>query len=83
MTEDRHATPRERAGGLRCRLRQRRVRLCVRDNGVGLPAGLDWRQARTLGLRLVQMLAVQLDGTVEVRVNDGTEFEVAFGPSGR
>ncbi|OGV73185.1 MAG: hypothetical protein A3K19_30135 [Lentisphaerae bacterium RIFOXYB12_FULL_65_16] len=56
------------------------VRLRVSDNGAGLPAGLDWRQARTLGLRLVQMLAAQLGGTVKARQPDGggTEFELAW-----
>jgi PAS domain S-box-containing protein len=56
-----------------------RVCLRVRDNGAGLPAGLDWRRADTLGLRLVQMLAGQLHATVEVCSGNGTEFTVAFG----
>ena len=55
-----------------------RIGLQVRDNGVGLPSGFDWRQAPSLGLRLVQMLAQQLDGAVEVRDEDGTVFEIAF-----
>ena len=54
------------------------VRLRVTDNGVGLPAGLDWRQAQSLGLRLVRALAGQLRGTVEVRTAGGTECAVAF-----
>ena len=41
------------------------VRLRVHDNGIGLPAELDWRQSSSLGLRLVQMLAGQLRATVE------------------
>ena len=56
-----------------------RVCLRVRDNGVGLPAGFDWRQADSLGLRLVQMLAGQLHATVEVCNHEGTEFTVVFG----
>ena len=52
--------------------------LRVRDNGVGLPEGLDWRQSRSLGLRLVQILTSQLRGTVETKVDSGTEFQVAF-----
>lgn len=52
--------------------------LRVRDNGVGLPAGFDWRSAKTLGLRLVQLLARQLGGTVEVQCSPGTEFRVKF-----
>jgi PAS domain S-box-containing protein len=55
-----------------------RVLLRVRDNGIGLPAGFDWREARSLGLRLVRMLAGQLDATVEVTGSEGTEFEIAF-----
>jgi two-component sensor histidine kinase len=56
-----------------------RVCLRVRDNGTGLPTGLDWRQANSLGLRLVQILAQQLDATVEVQSGEGTEFAVRFG----
>ena len=53
--------------------------LCVRDNGTGLPPGLDWRQANSLGLRIVQILAGQLHATVEVSSGEGTEFRVKFG----
>ena len=55
-----------------------RISLVVHDNGVGLPAGLDWRQANSLGLRLVQMLAEQVGATVEVRGDGGTRFEIGF-----
>jgi PAS domain S-box-containing protein len=55
-----------------------RICLLVHDDGVGLPAGFDWRQAKTLGLRLVQMLAGQIEGTLEARVSQGTEFELTF-----
>jgi PAS domain S-box-containing protein len=54
------------------------LRLWVRDNGVGLPADLDWRHARSLGLRLVQMLARQLEGSVETGSGPGTEFLIRF-----
>jgi PAS domain S-box-containing protein len=54
------------------------LRLWVRDNGVGLPADLDWRRARSLGLRLVQMLARQLEGSVETGPGPGTEFLIRF-----
>jgi two-component sensor histidine kinase len=57
-----------------------RVTLCVSDNGSGLPAGVDWRQSRTLGLRLVQMLSGQVGATVEAvtREGEGTQFAVTF-----
>jgi two-component sensor histidine kinase len=59
-----------------------RIRLCVRDNGVGLPEGLDWRSASSLGLRLVAMLAGQIKATVEVDSREGTAFELIFGETG-
>jgi PAS domain S-box-containing protein len=53
--------------------------LWVRDNGIGLPEELEWRQANTLGLRLVRILAVQLRGTVATAPpGPGTEFRVTF-----
>jgi two-component sensor histidine kinase len=54
------------------------VCLRVSDNGVGLPAGMDWRQSRSLGLRLIHLLAGQLNATVEVRTGAGTEFLISF-----
>jgi PAS domain S-box-containing protein len=54
------------------------VCLRVRDNGVGLPPELDWRQVSSLGLRLVQMLAGQIRGTVQTGSGPGTEFQINF-----
>jgi two-component sensor histidine kinase len=58
------------------------VCLRVRDNGVGLPEDPDWRQSSSLGLRLVQMLAGQLRGTVQTVTGSGpgsgTEFQLRF-----
>jgi two-component sensor histidine kinase len=55
-----------------------KARLTVRDDGIGLPFEKDWRQANTLGLRLVQMLAKQLHAAVDVRNDSGTEFIISF-----
>jgi PAS domain S-box-containing protein len=52
--------------------------LRVRDNGVGLPAGMDWRHTRSLGLRLVRILAVQLHGTVDTGIGPGAELRITF-----
>ncbi len=56
----------------------RHIKLGVRDNGIGLPPALDWRQAGSLGLRLIQMLAKQIHATVEVKRDAGTEFSIEF-----
>jgi len=54
------------------------VCLRVYDNGVGLPAGLDWQESKSLGLRLVQILTKQLCGTVESGTGPGVEFRITF-----
>ncbi len=55
-----------------------RIHLGVADDGVGLPEGLDWRNAPSLGLRLVQMLSGQIGATLEVSNFEGTTFELVF-----
>ena len=53
--------------------------MTIRDNGIGLPTGFDARNARSLGLKLVNFLARhQLRATVGVRSEQGTEFELRF-----
>jgi len=43
-----------------------------------LPVGMDWRATKSLGLHLVQLLAGQMHGTVELGPGPGTEFRVTF-----
>ena len=53
--------------------------LKVGDDGVGLPAGLDIDQVDSLGLRLVRILARQLQGEARITSNDsGTESVISF-----
>jgi len=52
--------------------------LSVRDNGVGLPGGLDVLRAGTLGMQIITSLVEQLEGSVEVLRARGTEFRVSF-----
>ncbi len=56
-----------------------RIRLAVRDNGVGLPANLDFDTSDSLGLTLVRMLADQVQGTISVHAGEpGAEFVLTF-----
>jgi PAS domain S-box-containing protein len=55
-----------------------RVQLCVCDDGVGLPPGFVWSESKTLGLRLVMILAVQMHASVVVSSGKGTEFTINF-----
>jgi len=47
-----------------------------KDNGIGIPADFDWRNAESLGLRLVNSLVDQLDGTIELDRTAGTAFTI-------
>jgi len=52
--------------------------LMVRDNGVGFPQDLDFQNTKSLGLQLVNTLAAQLEGTIELDRSGGTAFEMTF-----
>lgn len=52
--------------------------LIVRDNGVGFPEGLNFRNTESLGLELVCTLTEQLRGTIELKRGQGTCFEIQF-----
>jgi PAS domain S-box-containing protein len=55
------------------------IALSVSDNGIGLPEGFDWKKAKSLGLRLVNILACnQLRGTIDVDTSAGTKFLIRF-----
>ncbi len=53
-------------------------RLVVADNGAGLPESIEPRKTTSLGLQLVTTLVDQLNGTIEVKRENGTEFIVKF-----
>ncbi|WP_424355763.1 PAS domain S-box protein [Methanobacterium sp. MBAC-LM] len=53
--------------------------LIIRDNGIGLPKNLDFKDIKiSLGLRLVNILVDQLDGSIELNRSRGTEFKIKF-----
>ena len=54
-------------------------RLSVKDNGTGIPEGINIRETKSLGLQLVTILAEhQLRGKIEIGRSDGTEFNIFF-----
>jgi PAS domain S-box-containing protein len=57
--------------------------LLVKDNGIGLPEGLDYKDTESLGLQLVCMLTEQLGGVIEVGNSVGCEFRITFPISSR
>jgi two-component sensor histidine kinase len=76
-----HAFTGEREGVLGIVLRALagdRLLLCVADDGVGLPEGVQLESSETFGLQLVVMLMKQLKGTVEILRTGGTTFRLTF-----
>ena len=54
--------------------------LVVSDSGIGFPKDLDYRNARTLGWRLVVSLVKQIRGKIELLETEGTVFKITFLP---
>jgi PAS domain S-box-containing protein len=77
-----HAFPGDRKGKLQIIIGETKnteIEIIVRDNGLGLPGDVDIHDSRSLGLDLVNGLVKnQLDGQIEVRRDNGTEFRIKF-----
>ena len=77
-----YAFPENRSGEIVIRIRaveQDIIEFVFSDNGIGIPEGLDWRNTKSLGLRLVIILTEnQLDGTVSLDRGKGTHFTIKF-----
>lgn len=55
------------------------VKLCVKDNGVGIPKGYEIYESNTLGLHLAKALTEdQLKGKIELKSENGVEIDVEF-----
>jgi two-component system CheB/CheR fusion protein len=83
-----YAFPEDRAGKIEIRLIHRAFTgknqpsdefvLTVKDNGVGLAAGIDPNNAESMGMKIVAALTRQLAGKLEVSREEGTAFRIAF-----
>jgi two-component sensor histidine kinase len=54
------------------------LRVRVVDDGAGLPEGFDIATTTNLGLQIVRTLATELGGTIDVRLEGGSTFEVTI-----
>lgn len=55
------------------------IELIISDNGVGIPAGLDYQKTETLGLQLVNTFVKdQLGGEIKLDRNAETKFKIKF-----
>ncbi|MCE8423419.1 MAG: PAS domain S-box protein [Candidatus Methanoperedens sp.] len=77
-----HAFPAGKKGEIEISLRpigDDIIELLARDNGVGIPKGIDFRKTESLGLHIVNILVEnQLHGEITMNKNKGTEFRIRF-----
>ncbi|MGE5680298.1 MAG: PAS domain S-box protein [Bacillota bacterium] len=76
-----YAFPNNHDGTIRIQFRsgsQKELVLIVSDNGVGIPAGINFRETTSLGFQLVNSLVEQMKGRIEINSNSGTEFTIRF-----
>ncbi|PKG31248.1 sensor histidine kinase, partial [Methanoregula sp.] len=63
---------------IRVRKKDRSISLLVRDTGAGMPRDLNWRDLKSLGLRMVFSLVEQMNGTIGLDRSRGTEFSMVL-----
>ncbi len=76
-----HAFPGDRNGTIEIKLKRLGaddVLLNVKDDGVGVPQGLDPQKTQTLGLKLVSDLTRQIKGTFRFTSSAGTDMAITF-----
>lgn len=75
-----HAFPEGRTGTLIVSLKtgDEWNELVISDDGVGFPEEFDFRNTKTLGLKLVNTLVNQINGEITLDRSRGTEFKIIF-----
>lgn len=76
-----HAFPSNRKGEIAIEMQyhtNNKFTLCVRDNGIGLPKDFDYTESDSLGFLLVQNLVKQLEASMDVNTDNGTEYKIVF-----
>jgi PAS domain S-box-containing protein len=52
--------------------------LIIRDDGIGFPSDVDYKNTSSLGLQLVNTLTRQINGEIELDATNGTKFIIKF-----
>lgn len=77
-----HAFPEKRQGQIDISFKlndEKEIELKVSDNGIGIPPGYDFKASKSLGLRLITILAEdQLRGSIDLNRENGTHFTIRF-----
>ena len=79
-----HAFPGDRSGEIAISFREvdDHYSMIFKDDGVGLPEGLDISHPSSLGLTIVNAVTGQLGGTIALSRNGGSEISITFPVTG-
>ncbi|NQT63454.1 MAG: PAS domain S-box protein [Candidatus Marinimicrobia bacterium] len=56
----------------------KKAKIEIKDNGVGLGEDLVFEKTKSMGLRIVRILTEQLGGTLEINTEKGSSFSLTF-----
>ncbi|HUU50549.1 MAG TPA: histidine kinase dimerization/phosphoacceptor domain -containing protein [Nitrospinota bacterium] len=76
-----HAFPEGREGEIEISFHQKgkdKLELKVRNNGIALPEDFGFRNAKSIGLQMINILVNQLQGEVRINRDVGAEFQILF-----
>ncbi|MGE5500089.1 MAG: histidine kinase dimerization/phosphoacceptor domain -containing protein, partial [Syntrophothermus sp.] len=57
---------------------QDRIRIRLRDNGIGIPESVNFENSTGFGLMLIGILIQQLEGSISINRSGGSEFLIEF-----
>ena len=76
-----HAFTKEQQGTIEILFKKsedNKFHLCVKDDGIGIAKDINIDNVQTLGLKLVQILALQINGTLEIKNDHGSQICITF-----
>jgi two-component sensor histidine kinase len=76
-----YAFPSDKKGDVIIELKnteENNYQLLIADNGVGLPSNFEDTERNSLGMNLMMGLTDQIDGTFEMKNNNGLQIKIAF-----
>jgi len=74
-----YSFPNGRSGRIRVSLsRDENYTLVFEDNGIGIPVEITFDTAKTLGFHLIKGLVAQLNGTIHLHRDNGTQYVITF-----
>ena len=76
-----YAFPNDRTGDILISLKASPTRkgiLKIKDTGIGFPNSIYFDEAKTLGLQLIKAFVKELEGSIELHIDQGTEFIIEF-----